>query len=115
MSPTRWTAERRPQGRTEVNSFPYKVRWIVTPLDPDRSGHYGTTTHRGSTPAAAALASAESVMSALSDDLLGAQMHILSVFAEDTGGNLLSADDLRLALRYHPKVLPVDVICRPLC
>ncbi len=98
-----------------MDSVPYKVRWILTPFDPDRAGHYGTTTHQGKTPAAAALASAESVMDALCDDALGAQMHILGVFAEEQGGNLLSADDLRLALRFHPKLLPVEVICRPLC
>ena len=25
------------------------------------------------------------------------------------------SDDLRMALRYHDKVLPLEIVCRPLC
>jgi hypothetical protein len=93
----------------------YKVRWIVAPRDQDRAGMFGTTTHPSRTPGAAALASAESVMVALSDEDLEAQFHVLSVSAEDMGPNLLSSDDLRVALRYHDRNLPIEVLYRPLC
>ena len=93
----------------------YKVRWIVAPRDRDRAGMFGTTTHPSRTPAAAALASAESVMAALSDEDLEAQFHVLSVSSEDVGRNLLSSDDLRAALRYHDRNLPIEVVYRPLC
>jgi hypothetical protein len=93
----------------------YKVRWIVAPRDQDRAGMFGTTTHPSRTPAAAALASAESVMAALSDEDLEAQFHVLSVSAGDMGHNLLSSDDLRAALRYHDRNLPIEVLYRPLC
>lgn len=93
----------------------YKVSWIVAPLDQDRAGVFGTTTHPSRTPAAAALASAESVMAALSDEEIDAQFHVLSVSTGTMGRNLLSSDDLRVALRYHHRDLPIEVIYRPLC
>ena len=98
-----------------AQDFPYKVRWILAPLDQDRAGVYGTTTHPSRTPASAALASAESIMRSLSEDQGKAEIHILSVFAHEPDRNLLSSDDLRTALRYHDKVLPLEVVCRPLC
>jgi hypothetical protein len=98
-----------------AKDFLYKVRWILAPLDQSRAGLYGTTTHPSRTPATAALASAESVMDALDEDRGRVQIHILGVFAEEPNRNLLSSDDLRAALRYHDRVLPVEVICRPLC
>jgi hypothetical protein len=93
----------------------YKVSWIVAPLDQDRAGMLGTTTHPSRTPAAAALASAESVMAALSDGEIAAQFHVLSVSTETMGQNLLSSDDLRVALKCHDRDLPIEVIYRPLC
>jgi len=96
-----------------ATEHPYKVRWIVAPRDQERAGLYGTTTHPSRTPAAAALASAESVMAALEDDL-EAQFHVLSVSAGEAGCNLLSGDDLRAALRWHPG-LRIEVVYRPLC
>jgi hypothetical protein len=93
----------------------FKVRWIVSPLDQDRAGTFGTTSHPGRTPAGAALASAEAIILALSDDKLDGQFHVLSVSIEDAGPNLLSSDDLRAALRCHDKKLPIEVIYRPLC
>jgi len=98
-----------------AGDFPYKVKWILAPLDQERAGLYGTTTHPSRTPASAALASAESVVNSLSEDRGRVQIHILSVSAEGSGRNLLSSDDLRTALRYHDKVFPVEVVCRPLC
>ena len=98
-----------------TQDFPYKVRWILAPLDRGRAGVYGTTTHPSRTPASAALASAESIMRSLSEDPGKAEIHILSVFADEPDHNLLSSDDLRAALRYHDKVLPLEVVCRPLC
>jgi hypothetical protein len=99
-----------------VAERPYKVRWIVAPRDQERAGMYGTTTHPSRTPAAAALASAESVMAALEDGDLEADFHVLSVSAGDTGEgrNLLSSDDLRAALRCYPGLL-IEVVYRPLC
>ena len=93
----------------------YKVRWIVSPLDHDRAGLFGTTTHDGCTPAAAALASAESVMNALSAEEHGAQFHVVSVSAEEAGGNLLSGEDLQAALRRHHRKFPIEIVYRPLC
>ena len=98
-----------------AQDFPYKVKWILAPLDQDRAGVYGTPTHPSRTPASAALASAESIMRSLPEDQGKAQIHILSVFADEPGCNLLSSDDLRTALRYHDRVLPLEVVCRPLC
>ena len=93
----------------------FKVRWILSPLDQDRAGLCGTTTHPGHNPAAAALASAESVLNALTADQLDAQFHVLSVSADEAGANLLAGDDLRAALRHHDRRLPIEVMYRPLC
>jgi len=93
----------------------FKVRWIVAPSDPEEAGLYGTTTHPGNTPAGAALASAERLLLAMADESGSAAIHILSVSEEERGPNLLSGDDLRRALRRHPKELPVEVLYRPLC
>ena len=93
----------------------YKVRWIVAPQDPDGAGLYGTTTHSAKNPASAALRSAECVFQALSEEDLGGAFHVISVTGDDSGPNLLSADQLRTALRYHPHELPLEVLCRPLC
>jgi hypothetical protein len=98
-----------------ARDVPYKVRWIVSPLDHDRAGLFGTTTHSGHTPAAAALASAESVMDALSAEELDAQFHVVSVWSGEVGGNLLSGDDLRAALRCHHRKFPIEIVYRPLC
>ena len=105
-----------PQGGGDMSTeASYRVRWIVAPRDPQRAGVYGTTTHAGSSPAVAAVLSAESVMDVLADDQREAQMHILSVFGADSDRNLLSGEDLRRALRCHDKVLPFEVVYRPLC
>jgi len=93
---------------------PYKVRWIVAPSDPDAAGFYGTTTHSGGSPATAAVASAERILSAIAAERR-ATIHILSVSTDELGPNLLSGDELRVALHHHPKELPVEVIYRPLC
>jgi hypothetical protein len=94
----------------------YKVRWIFTPTTRGRGGLYGTTTHEGATPAAAAVASAGHVLNALPDEDRGpAQLLILSVFEAPEGKNLLSAADLEATLRYHHTVLPCEVVYRPLC
>jgi hypothetical protein len=93
----------------------FKVRWIVAPSDPEAVGLYGTTTHAGQTPAGAALASAERLMRAISEENWSAAIHILSVSEDEEGPNLLSGDALRLALHHHPKELPVEVLYRPLC
>jgi hypothetical protein len=93
----------------------YRVRWIVAPYDPQRAGVYGTTTHAGNSPAGAAIASAESVMDVLADDQREAQMYILSVFGAESDCNLLSGEDLRKALRRHDRILPFEVVYRPLC
>jgi hypothetical protein len=98
-----------------VQEFPYKVKWILAPLDGDRAGLYGTTTHPSRTPASAALASAESVLNSLTEDRGKVQIHIVSVFANEPDRNLLSSEDLRAALRYHDKLFLVDVVYRPLC
>ena len=93
----------------------YKVRWVVAPQDPDGAGLYGTTTHSAKSPATAALRSAESVARALAEEDLGGAFHVLSVTGDESGPNLLSADQLRAALRYHPHDLPLEILCRPLC
>jgi hypothetical protein len=98
-----------------ASDVPYRVRWIVAPLDHEQAGLFGTTTHAGRNPAAAALASAESVVNALSDDALSAEFHVLSVSASETGDNLLSGDDLRAALRFHDRRFPIEILYRPLC
>lgn len=98
-----------------ATDVPYKVRWIVAPLDHEEAGLFGTTTHAGRNPAAAALASAESVMNALSDDARRAEFHVLSVSDSETGDNLLSGDDLRAALRFHDRKFPIEILYRPLC
>jgi hypothetical protein len=54
-------------------------------------------------------------MAALSDGEIAAQFHVLSVSADTMGRNLLSSDDLRVALKYHDRDLPIEVIYRPLC
>ena len=94
--------------------LPFTVRWILSPFDQDRAGLVGTTTHRGTNPAAAALASAESVLTALTPDQLDAEFHVLSVSAGEVDRNLLKGDDLRAALRFHDR-LPIRVVYRPLC
>jgi hypothetical protein len=94
----------------------YKVRWILVPTTPGCGGLYGTTTHEGATPAAAAVASAERLLDVLPDeDRKPAQLLILGVFEEPDGCNLLSADDLRATLRYHHTPLPCEIVYRPLC
>ena len=95
--------------------FPFTVRWILSPLDQDRVGLVGTTSHPGHNPAAAALASAELVLTVLTTDELDAEFHVLSVSACETGENLLDGNDLRAALRFHDRRLPIDVLYRPLC
>jgi hypothetical protein len=94
----------------------YKVRWILVSATPGRGGLYGTTTHEGATPAAAAVASAERLLSVIPDeDRKPAQFLILGVFDERDGRNLLSGDDLQATLRYHHTPLPCEVVYRPLC
>ncbi|WP_119460661.1 hypothetical protein [Rhodospirillaceae bacterium SYSU D60014] len=99
-----------------LRDIPYKVRWIFAPSTPGRGGLYGTTTHQGATPAAAAVASAERLLNALPDEERNpAELLILSVFEEPDGENLLSAADLEATLRYHHTPLPCPVVYRPLC
>ena len=93
--------------------LPFTVRWILSPFDQDRAGLVGTTTHREPNPAAAALASAESVLMTLNPDQLDAEFHVLSVSAGEADRNLLKGDDLRAALRFHDR-LPIGVVYRPL-
>lgn len=93
----------------------YKVQWILNLDDPDRAGLYGTTSHAGVSPAAAAIASAETVSHAVEDDWGRAQLLILRVSEESGEENLLSGNDLQTALRYASANLPIDVVYRPLC
>src|SRR3546814_6242553 len=92
----------------------YKVQWILNLEDPKRAGFYGTTNHLGSSPAAAALASAQTVSHAVEEDWGRAQLLILRVSEERGDENLLSGNDLQAALRYYSNNLPIDVIYRPL-
>jgi hypothetical protein len=93
----------------------YQVRWVVAPHNPDGTGLYGTTMHSAKSAATAALRSAESVARVMSEEDMDGTFHVLSVTGEESGPNLLSADQLRAALRYHPHELPLEVLCRPLC
>ena len=93
----------------------FTVRWILSPTDHDRAGLVGTTTHPGQSPAAAALASAESVLNALTGDQFDAEFHVLSVSVGEAGTNLLEGNQLQAALRFHDRRLPIDVVYRPLC
>ncbi len=93
----------------------YQVRWLLAPEDPESAGLFGTTTHAAKSPASAALRSAETVTRAISEDESRAAFHVISVTDQENSGNLLSSDQLRLALRYHPTELPVEVVYRPLC
>src|SRR6202008_3620127 len=77
----------------------FTVRWILSPTDHDRAGLIGTTTHPGRSPAAAALASAESVLNALTTDQFDAEYHVLSVSVGEAGANLLESNELQAALR----------------
>jgi hypothetical protein len=100
--------------RSTNMELPFTVKWILSPFDQNHAGLVGTTTHRGKTPAAAALASAESVLMTLNADQLDAEFHVLSVSADEVDRNLLKGDDLRAALRFHDR-LPIGVVYRPLC
>jgi hypothetical protein len=102
---------------TECNAMEssFTVRWILSPTDHDRAGLVGTTTHPGQSPAAAALASAESVLNALTGDQFDAEFHVLSVSVGEAGTNLLEGNELQAALRFHGRRLPIDVVYRPLC
>lgn len=93
----------------------YKVQWILNLDDPKRAGYYGTTNHLGSSPAAAALASAQTVSHAVEENWGRAQLHILRVSEELGDENLLSGSDLQAALRYSGSNLPIEVVYRPLC
>ena len=93
----------------------FTVRWILSPTDHDRAGLVGTTTHPGQSPAAAALASAESVLNALTGDQFDAEFHVLSVSVGEAGTNLLEGNELQAALRFHDRRLPIEVVYRPLC
>jgi hypothetical protein len=92
----------------------FKVQWILSPSDPGRAGLYGTTEHEGRTPAAAAIASAKSVLQAADREPRPFQIVIVGVFDGEGAPNLLTADDLTDALRHYPS-LPCDIISRPLC
>lgn len=93
----------------------YQVRWLLAPEDPDGAGLFGTTTHAAKSPASAAVRSAESVALAIAEEDGRAAFHVISVTDLDSGDNLLSSEQLRAALRYHPTELPVEVVYRPLC
>jgi hypothetical protein len=92
----------------------YKVKWILVPSDHSRHGLYGTTTHHGSTPAVAAICSAETILKALPDAPRPCELQVLGVFDGDSE-NLLSDDELRATIRYHHRPLPCPVAYRPLC
>jgi len=93
----------------------YEVQWILDPGEPGRAGMYGTTTHRGTTPAAAALASAEILAHAVRESPGRPQLIIVRVSEKSSDRNLLSGSDLQAALRVAPEHLPLDVVHRPLC
>lgn len=93
----------------------YKVQWILNLEDPKRAGFYGTTNHLGTSPAAAALASAQTVSHAVEEGWGRAQLHILRVSEETGEENLLSDNDLQRALRYSTSSFPIEVVYRPLC
>ncbi len=93
----------------------YQVQWILNLEDPARPGFFGTTNHLGTSPAAAAIASAQSVSNAVEECWGRAQLHILRVSDEVGEKNLLSSHDLQAALRYVSDHIPIDVVCRPLC
>jgi hypothetical protein len=93
----------------------YKVKWILVPRDTTRHGLYGTTTHHGSTPAVAAIASAETILNALPDAPVPCDLQVLGVFSGREDRNLLNDEELQAAVRYHPKALPCGIACRPLC
>jgi len=93
----------------------YKVQWILNPDDPSVAGLYGTTTHFGSSPAAAAIASARIVSRDAKERAGRAQMFILSVSEDESGENLLSSSDLQTALLRFDESLPFELVYRPLC
>lgn len=93
----------------------YQVRWILNPDDPALAGLYGTTSHFGSSPAAAAIASARIVSHDVRERWGRAQMLILSVCGNPGGENLLSGSDLQAALHRTHGSLPVELVYRPLC
>jgi hypothetical protein len=94
---------------------PYQVRWILLLRDQHKGGLFGTTTHEGATPAAAAMASADAVLRSVNCGSPPQELHVLGVFDESDGvANLLSDNDLQAAVRYHPKRLPCAIAFRPL-
>lgn len=93
----------------------YKVQWILNPDDPSLAGLYGTTTHFGSSPAAAAIASARIVSRDAKERVGRAQMFILSVSGDDSRENLLSSGDLQTALVRFDEAFPFELVYRPLC
>ena len=92
----------------------YKVQWILNPADLGRAGIYGTTSHHGASPAAAAIASAHSLSHAIDESWGRAQLFILRVYEELCDRDLLSSSDLQAALRRSDNP-PIDVVYRPLC
>ena len=46
---------------------------------------------------------------------LSEELHVLGVFGESEGQNLLSGAELQTAVRYHHSPLPCAVTYRPLC
>jgi hypothetical protein len=92
----------------------YKVQWILSPDDPERAGIYGTTSHHGASPAAAAIASAQSLSQAVDASWGRAQLFILRVYEELCERDLLSGSDFQAALRRSDH-LPLDVVYRPIC
>jgi hypothetical protein len=93
----------------------YQVQWILDPGDPGRAGLYGTTSHHGTTPAAAAIASAELLAHTVAQSGGRPQLLIVSVSEKLSDRNLLSGSDLQAALRFTQEQLPIDVVYRPLC
>jgi hypothetical protein len=91
----------------------FTVRWILAPADPAQAGLCGTTTHSGSTPAAAAISAARSISVAAPSGLGPAQLLILSV-AEDDRSDVMTADALLLAVRSHPSDIPFEIVYRRL-
>jgi hypothetical protein len=93
----------------------YKVQWVLNFDDDGKTGYYGTTSHRGASPAAAALASAQCLSHTIDQKYDHPQLYILRVTDENHEGNLLSGSDLQAALRRSFESLPFEVVYRPIC
>jgi hypothetical protein len=92
----------------------YAVRWIVTPVEADKAGLYGTTTHLAPSPAVAALATVEQVTATAK--LEGRfEFLILQVSEKGRDDDLLTEEMLMTSLRLAHSPPPCPVHHRPLC